>query len=193
MYIVEVETNKGKIKGIALQDQDGSIVIITNVHIEITKKWFRRNEKVCYEVIQLENSDYTSYTIISELGSYEKTCMYQLLNDDMKNTFTSYYKNELLQTDLFWNKVKLLIMEQKLTLTELSVVHELFRDGFAKENIVGLEVSNDDRRLSFNLTEQGGVQHLMQLIQKAVQHGELVAKVKNVEIIDGISSQLNIS
>ncbi|ADO59943.1 hypothetical protein [Paenibacillus polymyxa] len=193
MYIVEVETNKGKIRGVALQDQDGSIAIITGVHIEVTKKWFKHNKKVCYEVIQLESSDYTSYTIISELGSYEKTCMYELLNDDMKHMFTSYYKNELLQTNLFWNKVKLLIIEQNLTLTELSVVHELFRDGFAKENIVGLEVSNDDRRVSFNLTEQEGVQHLMQLIQKAVMHGELVAKANNVKIIDGISSQLKIS
>jgi hypothetical protein len=190
MYIVDVETKKGKIRGIALQNDDGVVAIVTEIDFKSNKKWFRKTINMSYEAFLLKPIHYTSYTILKELGSFEKTCMYQMLNDELKEKFSLFYRNELFKADIFWNKTRSFIEDHELTLTELSIIHELFRDGYAKENIVGLELNNDGKRISFNLTDQSSVQSLIALIRRAVIHAECLVNSKRSKIIENILYQL---
>lgn len=190
MYYIKAKMESEPIHGIGLKDENGSLLIITNIQLSTERKWFRKQSKALYEAAELPSFHYADLTITGELATYEKVCIYHMLNDELKQKFSRAFKHHLLQSDMFWGKAKSFIQEHALSFLELSVICELFQDEIAKENIVGIEVSNGIHRYSFNLSENSEIQNFMEMVRRAVFQGEINARKGNIETISQLSQLL---
>lgn len=190
MFYVTTTMDSEPINGIGLKDESGSLLIITTIELRIERKWFRKKSKAMYEVIELPTKHYENLEIMGDLSTYEKVCLYQMLSDELKRKFTRAFKHYLLQSDMFWGKAKSFIQETALSFLELNVICELFQDKIAKENIVGIEVSNGIQRYSFNLTDNTGTRNFVEMVRRTVQQGEMNAVKNRNQTITHISQFL---
>lgn len=192
MYIIDVVKKNGKIRGIGMKNEDGNIAMIGEFSIEIKRKLLIFNEsKITFKKVLLSSEQYDECRIVGELGSFEKVVVFDLLDDRFKQLFSEYYEKELLSLDLFWNRLKTFISDRSLSLLELSVIHELFRDGIAKENIVGFEIMKEKQRISFNLADGSGVETLMAIIHNSLDQAKRLTSRHGHKIVQALNSRMH--
>lgn len=173
MYIIDVKNENGTIRAIGLPNNEGKIALVGDFSMQIYRKFFVLKEyKTNFKQMILKKEQYDDYQIVGELGSFEKILIFNMIDDKFKQIFTDFYGKELLEADMFWEKTKSFIVSRKLSFLELSVIHELFREGIAKENIVGFEIQKENQRISFNLTEQSGIDKLMSIVTNSLNHAD---------------------